>query len=182
MAEEDEERELTEEEQAEVDRKVQRNQKIKLAVLALLLVVLSVGVTLGLLHFLVPDEPAPDGETAEAEAAEPLEPARQPAIYFPLKEKFVINYNVRGRQRFLQTEVNLMLRDNEVVKVLEQHLPRVRNDLIMLFSGQEFEDLQTPEGRELLRQDALRRVQAILEQEMGQPGVEQVLFTSFVMQ
>lgn len=182
MAEEDDERELTEEEQAEIDRKARRNQKIKLAVLALLLVVLSVGVTLGLLHFLSPDEPVPDGETAEAEPAEPLEPARQQAIYFPLKEKFVINYNVRGRQRFLQTEVNLMLRDNEVVKVLEQHLPRVRNDLIMLFSGQEFEDLQTPEGRELLRQDALRRVQAILEQEMGQPGVEQVLFTSFVMQ
>ncbi len=180
---EDDERELTEEEQAEADRKAKRKQKIKLALLALLLVLLSVGVTLGLLYFLVPDDPEPtDGTTEQVEDAEPPEPAKQQAIYFPLKEKFVINYNVRGRQRFLQTEVNLMFRDNEVAGVLEQHLPRVRNDLIMLFSGQEFEDLQTAEGRELLRQDALRRVQAILEQEMGQPGVEQVLFTSFVMQ
>ncbi len=180
---EDEERELTEEEQAEADRKARRKQTIKLVVLALLLVVLSVGVTLGLLHFLSPDDPASaDASTESVEGSEPPEPARQQAIYFPLKEKFVINYNVRGRQRFLQAEVNLMFRDNEVVKVLEQHLPRVRNDLIMLFSGQEFEDLQTPEGRELLRQDALRRVQAILEEEMGQPGIEQVLFTSFVMQ
>lgn len=181
MAEEDE-RELTEEEQAEAERKARRKQTIKLVVLALLLVVLSVGVTLGLLHFLVPDDDSTEAEAAETEQAEPMEPARQPAIYFPLKEKFVINYDVRGRQRFLQAEVNLMLRDEAVVKVLEQHLPRIRNDLIMLFSGQTFEDLQTPEGRELLRQDALRRVQTILEQEMGQPGVEQVLFTSFVMQ
>lgn len=180
---EDDERELTEEEQAEADRKARRKQKIKLTVFAVLLVLLSVGVTLGLLYFLAPGDAGSTGEAEEqAEQSEPLEKARQQAIYFPLKEKFVINYNVRGRQRFLQTEVNLMFRDNEVATVLEQHLPRVRNDLIMLFSGQEFEDLQTPEGRELLRQDALRRVQAILQQEMGQPGVEQVLFTSFVMQ
>lgn len=179
MAEEDEERELTEEEQAEVDRKAKRKQRIKLIVLAVLLVLLSVGVTLGLLHFLVEDEP--EGDPAVVEQAPP-EPASQEAIYYPLNEKLVVNYNVRGRQRFLQVEISMMFRDNAVAKALEQHMPRIRNDLIMLMSGQEFEDLQTPEGRELLRQDALRSTQAILQEEIGQPGVEQVLFTSFVMQ
>ncbi len=179
MAEEDEERELTEEEQAEVDRKAKRKQQIKLIVLAVLLVLLSVGVTLGLLHFLVEDEP--EGETAAVEQAPP-EPASQEAIYYPLNEKLVVNYNVRGRQRFLQVEISLMFRDNDVAKALDQHMPRIRNDLIMLMSGQEFEDLQTPEGRELLRQDALRSTQAILQEEIGKPGIEQVLFTSFVMQ
>ncbi|WP_347330244.1 flagellar basal body-associated FliL family protein [Marinimicrobium locisalis] len=182
MAEEDEERELTEEEQAEVDRKAKRNQRIKLIGLAVLLVLLSVGVTMGLLHFLGPEDPEPsEGEPAAVEE-EPPEPASQEAIYYPLNEKLVVNYNVRGRQRFLQTEITLMFRDNKVADVLERHMPRIRNDLIMLLSGQEFEDLQTPEGRELLRQDALRSIQDILQEEIGQPGVEQVLFTSFVMQ
>lgn len=178
---EDEERELTEEEQAEADRKAKRKQRIMLIVLAVVLVLLSVGVTLGLLHFLVEDE----AESAEVETVveeAPPEPASQQAIYYPLNEKLVVNYNVRGRQRFLQVEISLMFRDNAVAAAIEKHMPRIRNDLIMLMSGQEFEDLQTPEGRELLRQDALRSIQAILQEEIGQPGIEQVLFTSFVMQ
>ncbi|WP_027329203.1 flagellar basal body-associated FliL family protein [Marinimicrobium agarilyticum] len=178
---EDEERELTEEEQAEADRKAKRKQRIMLIALALVLVLLSVGVTLGLLHFLSEDEAeSTEGEPVVEEA--PPEPASQEAIYYPLNEKLVVNYNVRGRQRFLQVEVSLMFRDNAVAAALEKHMPRIRNDLIMLMSGQEFEDLQTPEGRELLRQDALRSIQAILQEEIGQPGIEQVLFTSFVMQ
>ncbi|MGD8176766.1 flagellar basal body-associated FliL family protein [Marinimicrobium sp. ARAG 43.8] len=175
----EEERELTEEERTEADRKARRSRRIKLAVLGLVLILLSVGVTLALLHFLGEEPASPTDAEAQAE---PVEPADQKAIYFPLKEKILINYEVKGRQRFLQTEITLMCRDNAVPAALEQHLPRVRNDLIMLFSGQRFEDLQTPEGRELLRQDALRVVQSIMDEEIGQPGVEQVLFTSFVMQ
>jgi len=184
MAEEDE-RELTEEEQAELERKKKRKQRLLLALLGVGLIVVSVGSTLVLLRFLGDPDPKP-GEQAEAEAeaqqeAAP-EPAQQEAIYYPLTEKLVIDYNVRGRQRFLQVGVSLMFRDNEVNKAIERHLPRIRNDLNLLLKGQEFEQLQTPEGKELVRQDALRRVNAILEEETGEAGVEQVLFTSFVMQ
>src|SRR5690625_7087035 len=70
-----------------------------------------------------------------------------------------MNYDVRGRQRYLQVQVTLMLRDNAAVQSIELHQPSIRNTLVGLFSGQVFEDLQTPEGRELLRQDALRGVQ-----------------------
>lgn len=176
----DDDRELTEEEVAEEERKAKRKQRTLLIVMAALLVALSVALTLTLLYFLgAQDTEVPDEDTV---MEEPLEPASREAIYFPIRDKFVVNYNVRGRQRFLQAEVNLMFRDNEVAEAIEEHMPRIRNDLIMLFSGQEFADLQTPEGRELLRQDALRQVQDILEEETGEPGIEQVLFTSFVMQ
>jgi len=179
MAENDD-RELTEEEVAEEERKAKRKQRTLLIVMGVLLVALSVALTLTLLYFLGDrGAEAPEGDAA---VEEPLEPASREAIYFPIRDKFITNYNVRGRQRFLQAEVNLMFRDNEVAEAIEEHMPRIRNDLNMLFSGQNFEDLQTPEGRELLRQDAVRRVQRILEEETGKPGVEQVLFTSFVMQ
>lgn len=184
MAEEDEaERELTEEEQADLKRKKKRKQHLLLALLGLALVLLSVGSTLALLYFLGDSEleaGAQDAEEAQLEA--PPEPTEQQAIYYPLTDKLIVDYNVRGRQRFLQVEVSLMFRDNQVSQVIERHLPRIRNDLNLLFKGQEFEDLQTPEGKELVRQDALRRVNAILEEETGEPGIEQVLFTSFVMQ
>ncbi len=181
MAEQDDDRELTEEEQAAADAAAAKKKKRKLIFIVggLILVLVLLGGALAA-WFLWPETSEENVDSDEA--VEEVEPPEQAAIYYPLREKFIVNYDVRGRQRFLQVEVTLMLRDNGVIPVIELHMPRVRNDLIMLLSGQVFEDLQTPEGKELLRQDALSRVQDILEQEIGKPGVEQVLFTSFVMQ
>jgi len=182
MAEEDD-RELTEEEQAELARKKKRKQRLLLALLGLGLVLLSVGSTLALLYFLGDSGSEAEGSAEpETQLEVPAEPVEQEAIYYPLTEKLIIDYNVRGRQRFLQVEVSLMFRDNDLSQAIERHLPRIRNDLNLLLKGQAFEDLQTPEGKELVRQDALRRINAILEEEIDKSGVEQVLFTSFVMQ
>ena len=58
----------------------------------------------------------------------------------------------------------------------------IRNSLVLLIGGQIFSEIQTAEGKELLRQQCLQEVQRLLEKEIGKPGVEQVLFTSFVIQ
>lgn len=110
------------------------------------------------------------------------EPVKQPAIYFPLKPALIVNFQARGRQRFLQAEITLMVRDNAVIQAVEMHMPMIRNSLVMQLGGQDYETLQTAEGKEALRQDALVTLQGLLEAEIGQPGVEQVLFTNFVMQ
>jgi flagellar protein FliL len=179
MAERDDDQELTEEERAaEQSRAAKRKQRLIYSSVGAAALVLALG---GLLTWLILAA-TPDPETQAARAAQKPEAVDQRAIYYPLGERFTINYDVRGRQRFMQVEVTLMLRDEAAVRSIEVHKPRIRNDLVMLFSGQVFEDLQTPEGRELLRQDALRGVQNVLEQEIGRPVVEQVLFTSFVMQ
>ena len=52
----------------------------------------------------------------------------------------------------------------------------------MLFGGEVYDELQTDEGKELLRQKALEVLQEIIKQEVGVNGVEEILFTSFVMQ
>jgi flagellar FliL protein len=38
------------------------------------------------------------------------------------------------------------------------------------------------DGKEQLRQECLKEIQRILTKETGKPGVEDVLFTSFVVQ
>jgi flagellar FliL protein len=82
----------------------------------------------------------------------------------------------------LQAELTLMTRDGSVIGAVELHQAMIRNSLIMLIGGKSFEDLQTAEGKELLRQDCLQEIQRLLQQEIGKPGIEQVLFTDFVMQ
>ncbi|MCV6627202.1 MAG: flagellar basal body-associated FliL family protein, partial [Cellvibrionaceae bacterium] len=122
-------------------------------------------------------EAVEEGEEG-AGAAQPT-PA---AIYIPLKPPIIVNFEARGRQRFLQAEVTLMVRTDQALSAAELHMPMIRNALVMLFSGQIYEELQTPEGKELARQLALEEVQSMMEREIGEKGVEQVLFTNFVMQ
>lgn len=178
MAERDDDRELTPEEQAAAEAQAdKRKKRLIYGAVGAGVLVLVLG---GLLIWLLLHEPDP--QIQEAQAAQNPEAVDQRAIYYPLGQNFTMNYDVRGRQRYLQVQVTLMLRDNAAVQSIEIHQPSIRNNLVALFSGQVFEDLQTPEGRELLRQDALRSVQSVLEQEIGRPAVEQVLFTHFVMQ
>jgi flagellar FliL protein len=42
--------------------------------------------------------------------------------------------------------------------------------------------LNTREGKEKLREETLEEVQKVLLEETGEPGVDNVFFTSFVMQ
>ncbi len=173
MAEEDqEENEVAEGEQPEKSKK---KKWLLLGGVLLLLIAISVAATLYFLGFFS------DEETAEQPAEEPVEEVSA-AVYYPLKPAFITNFDVRGRQRFMQAELTLMLRDNAVVPALELHMPAIRNALVMLMRGQDYQELQTPEGKELLRQRALLEVQEVLQQEIDSPGVEQVLFTNLVLQ
>lgn len=104
------------------------------------------------------------------------------AVYFELKPPFVVNYNWKGRQRYVQISVAIMTRNEAVIEALQKHMPLVRNNLVMVFGSQEFEGLKTQEGKEALRQKALEELQTIVSDELGEPGVEKILFTNFVMQ
>ncbi len=186
MAEENDSEENTE---AEEKPKGNKKKLILFILLVVLLIGVSVGGTLVAVKFLAP-QPEPvveldeDGNpiVAEGEEVEEEEKPKLPAIYFPLKPPLIVNYQARGRQRFLQAEITLMSREDDVIEAVEIHMPMIRNSLILLFSGQVYEELQTDEGRELLRQDALLELQTIMQQELGKPGIEKVLFTNLVMQ
>lgn len=163
-----------------------KKKLILFIILVLVLIAISIGGTLAVVKFLTP-EPEPtiildeDGNPVDEPSVEEEAP-KLPAIYFPLKPPLIVNYQARGRQRFLQVEISLMAREDDVIEAVELHMPMIRNSLILLFSGQIYEELQTDEGRELLRQDALLELQGIMEQEIGKPGIEKLLFTNLVMQ
>ncbi|MBR9911636.1 MAG: flagellar basal body-associated protein FliL [Gammaproteobacteria bacterium] len=160
-----------------------KKKLILIVVIALVLIGASVGGTLLATKFLGGDQGAGDAAAApEAAVAEPAAKAKSSAIYFPLKPTIIVNFNARGKQRFLQAEVSLLVRDFKVVTAIEEHSMMLQHGLLMLFSAQDYTELQTAEGKELLRQQALAEVQRLLEQEIGEPGVEQLLFTNLVMQ
>lgn len=154
--------------------------KLKLIILGVAALLLAVSLSVGATWFFLSrgdktDEPA-KGEAAAAE------PTRQPAIYQELAPAFVVNFSQNGRQRYMQVSIALMARDQAQLDALKLHMPVLRNKLVMLFSGQNFDTLVTPVGKEMLRQQATATVQELAKQETGAMTVEQVLFTNFVLQ
>ncbi len=157
-----------------------KKKVILLAIIGLVLVGVSVGGTLAALSILGGEEEA----MAEAEGAEqePAEAPLQKAIYYPIKPPIMASFDARGRQRLVQAEVTLMTRESDVIPAVELHMPMIRNALVMLISGQIYEDIQTAEGKELMRVQTLQELQMLLEKEIGKPGIEQVLYTGLILQ
>ena len=89
--------------------------------------------------------------------------------------------NERGI-RFLMIEIDLMTRKDDVFSKVEQYEPRIRNDLLMLFSKLDREAIATAEQRQKLQNEALATINGVLKAESGKPGVEAVYFTKFVVQ
>jgi len=129
---------------------------------------------------------ADTGDTGDSgdggDAKEEGDAAQQPAIYLPIDPAFVVNFASQGKARFLQVTVEVMTREPAVPEHVKLHMPVIRNNLMLLFSNQTYDTVSTLEGKEALREEALTVVQEILENETGDPGVEAVYFTSFVMQ
>ena len=118
----------------------------------------------------------------ESDKSDEEDVEREKIIYVAIKPEFIVNFHGKDRQHFLQLNVSLSTRKSSVVSTVKTHLPLIRNAMIMLFGGQSFESLKTLEGKTLLRQQAREAIQAILKQEMGEKGIDEVFFTSFVMQ
>ena len=157
--------------------------KLKLIILVVVALLLVVGLSIGGTWFLLnKGDGKHEAEAGAEEGAAAVPPGKQQAIYEPLAPAFVVNFNQKGRQRYMQVSVALMARDQMALDALKVHMPLLRNRLVMLFSSQDFEALITPVGKEMLRQQATASVQELAQKETGKLAVEQVLFTNFVLQ
>lgn len=148
--------------------------KILLMVLGLILVIgLSVGLTLFFTR-------GWGGNVDPADA--PLEQQGGLAYYMALTPEFIVTYTINSRQRFLRTDLSVRTRDTRVLDVLTQHMPVVRNAIIETLGEQEFDDLQSEVGREQLVAVITDSVNEVLVNITGEPGIDAVLFTNYVVQ
>ena len=123
-----------------------------------------------------------EAEVAEGEVTEEVV-TKGPAIYHAFDPAFVVNLtDAAGDMRFLQVELQVMTRDEDVPEALSRHEPLIRNDLLLLFGSQSYETLGTRQGRLDLQSLALSTLTSLLESENEPSDVEAVYFTSFVMQ
>lgn len=158
------------------------NKKIIIIMVAVQIVVLiaAVGGTWFFMHEPTPEPIAAldgDGEVVEESVSDKKEP-----VYYSMPPSFVVNLQNERSIRFLMVEIDLMSRDDDVFSRIEQYEPRIRNDLLMLFSKLDRAAIATAEQRQGLQAEALETINGVLLSESGKDGVEAVYFTKFVIQ
>lgn len=149
----------------------------KLLWLLILLVVLSSSAAAAAIY-LVLDQ----GDTAARAMVAQESAERQPPIFVKI-EPFTVNLadDAYG-SRLLYAGLSLKVADAETREILEQHMPQVRSRLLLMFSGQQADELTRPGGKQQLAD----RVLAVLDAPMTDPqpelAIEDVLFTEFIVQ
>lgn len=99
------------------------------------------------------------------------------------KPMFVVSLDSDdGKLHYMQLYVEAQSRNETVDKALQQHMPLVVARLNALFSSQNFNALMTVEAKRAMREQATATVKEILEDKIGEPGIESILFTNMVMQ
>lgn len=113
---------------------------------------------------------------AEEEAVEDAEPKPDP-VYFELAPSLVTNLN--GGPKLIRCEVQLMVLSEENKALLTKYAPALRHELFLLLAEQDGPALQTPAGKETLRQAAIAAMRKLMEAQTRQPVIEDLFFTSY---
>jgi len=158
------------------------SRKLIIITAVLVLVLLGGGGAAALMLMQAPapgDAEAGAGDTAAAgEQAPPAE-----RHYFSLAPAFVVNFSdPSSRARFLKVELDAVAHEEEDLELVSKHMPAIRNAVVLLLSRQRYEGLLEHEGKEALRASVRETIRGVLEASAGEPIVEDVYFTSFVMQ
>jgi len=117
-------------------------------------------------------------EESEEEAKEPL----APALYAALDPPFVVSFDQEDGARYLQLTLQAMARSEETIAAVKQHAPAIRNSVLFMLSGYELAVLNTQAGKEQLRHDLLGAANEILAKNEVEHGIEELYFTSLVVQ
>jgi flagellar FliL protein len=125
----------------------------------------------GKIKAIVPVAAASHGEEAGAKNT----------LYYAIDPPLVVNFEDGSVVRFLQITMEVMAHDQKAIDGVQKNIPLIRNNLLLLMSNRNYQSMMSREGKEKLRQEALTEVRAVQKKE-GSPDVDDLLFTSFVVQ
>jgi flagellar FliL protein len=125
--------------------------------------------------------PLPMAAMAEEAAKEGEAPK---VSYITLSPPFVGNYGLDGtpKLKVFKADVALRVTGEESIKAVKANEPLIRNQLVALFTQQTTEAMNSIDGKEKLRQEALKQTQQVMNDETGKPVVEDLLFNNLIIQ
>lgn len=109
------------------------------------------------------------------------DPAKFQSTYYPLDENFTAN--LRDGEGFIQVALGVStFYDERVIENLKRHEMAVRSAILMTLSDQDAMQMSTPRGKEALKVSLRAAVNDVLKKKESFGGIDDVHFTSFVIQ
>ena len=183
--------EETEEVEQEEPEKKPKGKLVKVIVIVLSAILVIGGSVAATLYFAGVFPGAEDASSEEVAADEGGKKAKKgkkgkkekkPAVYLTFESPFVVNFIDKNQIRYLQINVEIMARDQEVIDAVTTHMPKIKNNFLILFSDLDFEMITNAAGKQKLRDLALEELRKILKDEGDKSEVEALYFTGLVMQ
>ncbi|NOH70431.1 flagellar basal body-associated protein FliL [Vibrio pectenicida] len=152
--------------------------KGKLLVIIIAVVVLLVGGGGAAFFLMGSDESGDEEQVVQQEVVA----SSEPVSYVNIAQPFLFNVTGDTKERLVQIKVQLMVRGFENENLARYHSPLIESSLLGTFASATVEQLRNVNGRVELREKATNDIKASLSRAVGQPVVERVLFTDFVIQ
>ncbi len=165
-------------EEANEQQEKKGGKKKLIIILVLLLLVLGAGGGAAY-KFLVLDKQkeAKEKEKKAEKVVEEIKNVEDIGVQFDVGT-FIVNLQDKDADRYLKITIVLDVQDDKIKAELEKRLPQVKDAITTLLFTKTSKELRTAEGIEELKEEILKRVNAILP--IG--GVKNVYFTDFVIQ
>ncbi len=134
----------------------------------------------GITFFLMKGDASKKEKVEQVEGDESAVPVEK--LYFDISKPIVIDFPKGSAVQHGRITVSMLVEGAETAEVLKKNEPMIRNNLLMLVGAQDSNVLNTREGKEALRKAMLDDVTAVLIKMAGKGKVDEIFFTSFVMQ
>ncbi len=132
-------------------------------------------ITLFLSMSFIPAHAADDEDEEEEKAPD--------VMYVDMSPAFIVNLgNNVAASNYLKAEVQLVVEGEDEADKIRYHTAPIRHELVMLLSSKTKEELKSPEAREALQAQALENMNKHLDLMEKNLKVEEVLFTTFIVQ
>jgi len=148
--------------------------KGKLLLFGLLLLILLIGGGAGAYFFLL-------GKKSEDKKDVVQKPQVSPeavGVMYKLEPAFIVNLADPELTMYARVSITLELSSPQVTMEVQKREPIIRDAVIEILTNKTSRDLRSPEGKEQLKLELLKRINTILVQ----GGVRNIYFTEFVVQ
>lgn len=118
---------------------------------------------------------------ASADGSKPVNPRKFQASYYPIADS--ITANLRDSDGYVQIGVGVSTYyDERVIEAVKLHEMAVKSAVLMTLSNQDVASLTSREGKLKLKHELKKAINDVLKSREGFGGIDDVYFTSFVVQ
>ncbi|ERJ17795.1 precorrin-3B C17-methyltransferase protein [Salinisphaera shabanensis E1L3A] len=150
------------------------NRTLWLIIMALALIIVT-GAAIGGTYFFMND----GDKAAAAPAHAPAVP--KPAPVFVEIDPFTANLR-DPRGRILYVRIAVKVDDEKAAKKLAEHMPQVRNRILMTIADTQADNLTSANGKQSLANTLQVAIARPFDEDEDAIGVQEVLFTDFIVQ